>query len=203
MRPRLRVGWPAALGLALALAGCAHAPRVHPMAPPAFTGTPRVAFLPLANLSGRTEVGDVVSRVFFTALVHTGCCEVVDPGETERVVESLRIRDTGALTTEQARALADSLRVPYLITGTLLEHTNLRTPEGDVPTIGVALEMRDVAKGRVVWADARFRNGQDRETLFGWGRVTDAGKLATELATEMFEGLRRTPEAGGAQGGTP
>jgi hypothetical protein len=35
-----------------------------------------------------------------------------------------------------------------------------------------------------------FRSGEDRETVFGWGRVNSTERLVEELATELLRDFR-------------
>lgn len=185
-----RAGRLAAL-LAIAIAGCAAATR-PPMPVPAtvFSGRPLVVMLPLANLSGRPEQSDLVSRVFQAELTRIGRFDVVDYGEAEALAAAMRLRDTGSPTTAQVRTLRDSTGAGYVLAGTVLESGTVRTPEGDVPSIGVALRLIDTANGRAVWADSRFRTGQDDETVFGWGRESSLSRLTSRLAAEMLESFR-------------
>jgi TolB-like protein len=186
---RTRAGIAAAL-LALSLAGCASTQPIMAVPAPVLAGRPLVLMLPLANLSGRAEQGDAVSRVFQTALTATGAFEVVEYGEAEALALALRLRDTASPTTAQVQSLRDSTGARYVMAGTVLESGPMRVPEGDVPSVGVALRLIDTTTGRAVWADSRFRTGQDDETVFGWGRENDLNRLTSRLATEMFEPFR-------------
>ncbi len=184
----------AATALAVALAGCAAtAPRPGSAMAPA--GLPRVALLPLENLSGRAEAGDLVTRVFFGALGATGTSELVEPGDVEAGLSEYRIRTSGMLTSEQAMKLAARLRASYLMTGTILECGTVRTPEGDVPSVGVSMRLLSGADGRVVWTAMKVRTGEDHQTVFEWGRVRSLERLTEQTAAEMFKRFR-LPAAG-------
>ena len=178
--------------LTLLIAGCA---ATHPpMAPPAPTGPlPRVALLPLEDLSGRAEAGSVFSRILFVELVRTGACEVIESGVVEAAAESLHIRSAGSLAREDAQDLGRRLDARYLMLGSLLEAGTVRTPGGEVPSVGIALKLLDAATARVVWAAVRFRTGEDKETVFGWGRQHDRQQLAGALAAEVLKGFRIPP----------
>ena len=177
------------LVLALLLAGCA---ATHPfvLSPAPAGQLPRVALLPLEDLSGRADAGNVFARILFVELVRTRTCDVIEAGIVEAAAESLRIRNTGSLAREEVRALGARLGVAYLMLGSLLESGTVRTTAGEVPSVGVALKLLDTDSGRVVWAAMRFRTGEDRETVFGWGRQHDRQKLAAELAAEVLQGFR-------------
>ncbi len=185
-----RVVWLAVAGaLMAAFAGCAA--TVPPPADSAVgAGLQRVAMLPLENLSGNPEAGDVVTRVFFGALGQTGVVELVEPGDVEAGLSEYRIRTSGMLTTEQTVKLAARLRASYLMTGTVLEYGAVKTPEGDVPSVGVSMRLLSGTDGRVVWTAMKVRTGEDHQTVFEWGRVRSLERLTEQTAVEMFKRLR-------------
>ncbi len=202
--------WMGSAALALAVAGCAATAPAPVMAPgaPGAPGAPalqRVAMLPLENLSGRAEPGEMVTRVFFGALGRTGACEMVEPGDVEAGLSQFRIRTTGMLTSEQAVKLAERLRAAYLMTGAILNCESVRTPEGDVPSVGVSMRLLSGADGRVVWTAMRVRSGEDRETVFNWGRVHSLERLTEQTAEELFRRFRLPagPDSLPAPGGKP
>jgi TolB-like protein len=202
MRARVRAGRRAVLAcaavgaLAMLACGCAGAGRTLRPAPPALAGHPRVALLPLENLTGRPEAGAALTPIFFSALARTGSCELLGPGDVDAALDSLRIHPAGALAPADLRRLGAALRADLVMSGTVLENVMARTPDGDVPAIGVSLLLTDAASGRVLWAASRFRSGDDRETVFGWGRERSASRLASELASEMLSGFRAGPPDG-------
>jgi TolB-like protein len=181
----------AALAVLLVLgAGCTAGGRARPDADVTAGPRPRVAIVPFENLTLREDASDVLTRVLFVELVRTGTSEVVESGEVEAVLESLRVRPTGSLATEQIRAIGARLRVGYLMVGSVLESDVTRTSEGDVPSVGVALKLLEVASGRVVWANLVVRTGDDREKVFGWGRELDRNRLASALARDILRDFR-------------
>ena len=184
---------------ALVLCGCASSIRSMPVSGAPLADRPRVVMLPLSNLSGRVGQTDVLSGIFFAEVARTGVCDLVDPGETDRLVQSLRLRDTGSLTPTDLRVLRDSTGARFAIMGSILEAEMMRTPEGDVPSVGVTLRLVETTDARVVWADVGFRSGEDAATVFSWGRQTNLNRVAGDLAARMMEGFRQlgtTPRNG-------
>jgi len=186
----------------LALAGCAGSapPREHGGAVP--TDHPRVALLPFENLSGREDQGRLFTYAFLAALGKSGGVEIVDLGEVESMTEALRIRTTASPSRDQMAALGESLHVRYVVLGSVLEAGKLRTADGETPTAGVSLRLVDVTDARVVWADVRVKTGDDKETIFGWGRERSAERLVTTLADEMFRPFRQAGDAWRKRAGT-
>lgn len=180
------------LGLVGLLAsGCAaHAPAPMPVPGGLLADHPRVVLLPLANLSGRLGQAEVISRVVFSELAGSGTVELVEYGEAERTIEEMRLRDTGSLTGEQLKTLGERTGARFVFLGSVLEAENVNTPEGPVPSVGIALRMVDVGNSRVVWAGSRFLSGQDRESVFGWGRETSLNRVAEKLVAELLSGFR-------------
>jgi TolB-like protein len=150
-------------------------------------GTPGVtlAVLPLEDFSGTAGAGDKLTAVVFSALAGAGV-NVIEPGEVDVAFGALRLRSSGALTREQIRDLAVRLGVRYLIAGTVLQYDMIHTPDGDVPALGLALRLIDGINARVRWAGMRAASGEDRETVFGWGRVRNPERLALTTVQGMI-----------------
>jgi hypothetical protein len=66
----------------------------------------------------------------------------------------------------------------------------VQTGEGPVPSVGASLRLVQAASGRVWWAGVHFRSGEDKESVFGWGRVRSPERLVSELAAEMLRDFR-------------
>jgi TolB-like protein len=182
----------AALVVALlaTLAGCAASGRSRAPAPVTAGLRQRVALIPVENLTGKVDAGDVFTRVLFTELARNPTCQVVESGVVDAAMESLRVRATGSLASWQTAALGKALNAPYLMVGSALESDVVRTPDGDVPSVGLALKLIEVASGRVVWADLRVRTGDDREKAFGWGRELSRERLLAIMASDILSGFQ-------------
>ena len=180
-----------ALLVVLGFGGCAAPRQLSRFQGTPLAGHPRVAVLPLENLSGTLDAGRSLTQVFVAELVSAGICDVVETGNVESAVRALRVRDTNAPTTDQVRALGDTLGARFLLCGVVLEHGDLETPDGKIPAIGVAMKLLEVPTARVAWAKVLVRTGDDRESLFGWGRVPDASRVGAALAAEIIRDLRR------------
>ncbi len=178
----------AALGV-LALCGCA----AHVAAPPPVglsSGLPRVAILPLENLTTRGDASDRLTRVIAGVLGETRQCQPVQPGDVDQVFMELRIRDVNGVTRDRVRDVAERLDARWLLAGTILEYGSVRSPEGEVPAVGVTLRLLDGRNGRTAWTAMRVMTGQDHETLFGMGRVSSIDQLAEQLARRLFAGFK-------------
>ncbi len=168
-----------------ACAGRAPAPRML-AAEPKLT----VAMLPIENLSSVSDITDRLQRLVWTAFGSDGRFEVVDPGQVENAMTELRIRSSSSLSKEQITRCANGLGVRWLLAGDVLECGTVHTPDGDVPSFALALRLIDGTTGRVRWTDMLARSGEDRETVFGWGRETSIEKLMDRTARELIARIR-------------
>jgi len=171
---------------ALVLAGCGGSSRQLLRSGVPIPGRARVAVLPLEDLSGEAAAAVGFTRMLYAELVRTGTCDVPEAGIVEDAMDTLGIRNGGSLRADQVRALGERLHVEYLLTGTLLESGMVKSGDGEVPAVGAALKLIEVATVRAVWAQVKFRTGEDRETVFGWGRERNPQILAGSLAHEMI-----------------
>jgi TolB-like protein len=153
-------------------------------------GHPRVALVPLENLSGREEQSEIFTKVLFAQLVASGAFEMVESTRVDAAMDTLGIRSATSMTPLGLRALADTLDARYVFLGSVLESGTIQSASGPVPAVGIALRLIEVADGRVVWAGVHFRSGEDRETVFGWGRVMSNERLISELASDMLRDFR-------------
>lgn len=188
MRPRARV-LASVLVLAGLLVGCgAHVPPPPPVG--LASGLPRVALLPLENLSTRNDAGDRLSRVFVGVLGETRVCHTVQPGDVDQVFMELRIRDANGVTRERVPEVARRLDAQWLLAGTILEYGSVRTADGEVPSVGVTLRLLDARDGRTAWSAMRVITGDDHEGLFGMGRVRSLDQLSERLARTLLADFR-------------
>ena len=186
----------AAAALVLILGwGCAGAPAKARETQAIPRDHPRAALLPLENLTAAADAGEAMSRIVWTELARSGAVELIDPGNVDAALDSMQIRAAASITSDQLRALGDTLGVGYVFSGSVLESGRVSTPEGDVPSVGLTLRMVETKSARVVWAGMRFRSGEDQETVFGWGRVRSAERLAEDAVAELLKDFR---DVGGA-----
>lgn len=190
----------AGLALALLASACAGPQRLAALADAPLADHPRVALLTLENLSGAPDAGESMTRLLGTEIVARGLCDLVDIGQVQGTLRRLRVRNTAVLTLDQLHSLGDSLGVRFILTGSLLEHGTISTEDGPIPTVAATLKLIEAASGRVVWAKSLSLTGKDRETVFGYGREIDAGRLDGRLVDGMLLDFKRLTVALPAKG---
>jgi polysaccharide biosynthesis protein PelC len=191
-----------ALALTAAAAGCAGTRPRASSAPVAVPSGAVVALIPFEDLSGRENVADAFTRIFMAELVRTGTFPVLEEGVVEDALDRLSIRSTRGMTSAEMHRLGDSLHVTHLLFGNVIEAGELKGDEGGVPSVAATLRLVEIASGRVVWACHHSRTGEDRETVFQWGRERSQDRLIASLAVEMLEDLRKAGARSSSRGGT-
>lgn len=187
--------------LALGLPGCGAAPRHMRVHGTPLQGHPRVALLPLENLSAKPDAGAAMTRTLFVELVRTGTCDVVESGEVDAAMDDQHILNSGSVSTPQLKGLTEKLKADFVMLGTVLEYGTNKTQGGDVPTVGMALKLLDGRTGKVVWAGIRTLSGDEKETVFGWGVQHDPQALTEKLVSELLADFPAL--AGDSQSGAP
>lgn len=184
-----RLAWAGVLALAMLTTGGAPAARrsVGGTVP---LDHPGAALMPFENLSGREEQSQIFTKIFFSHLVASGALQMADPARVEEGMDKLGLRTAAGITPTQVRAIADTLGVPYVFIGSVLESGTFQSENSTIPSVGATLRLVEAASGRVLWAGVHFRSGEDKESVFGWGRVKSAERLISELASDMLRDFR-------------
>jgi hypothetical protein len=190
-----------AAGLWLGLSGCGAAPRQMRVHGTPLQGHPRIALLPLENLSAKPDAGSALTRTLFVELIRTGTCDVVESGEVDAAMDDQHILNSGSVSTAQLKGLSEKLRADFVMLGSLLEYGMTKTGSGEVPTVGMALKLLDGRTGKVMWAGIRTLSGDDKETIFGWGVQHDPQALTERLISELLADFPAL--AGDGQRGAP
>lgn len=183
-------------GIAVALflavfAGCA--PSVKPFASTQLKTREgaRMAILPLDNLSKTPNTGRSLDNVILIEFLKRSPLTIVDPGEVAAALSEVRIRLATAISKENVQILGKKLGVDYFLVGIVHDY-DMQTlsgagGSGQVPAISITLRLIDANTGDIVWATNYTRRGNDRESVFGIGRVQSLTSLAEETAAELAQ----------------
>jgi hypothetical protein len=150
-----------------------------------------VAVLPFSNMSTVQMADGRVRDVFVTMLQATGAVYVVPLGEVTRAIDRSTVSDPSFPSPEEVVALASSMSVDVVITGTVLEYGEVRAGAAGANIVSISAQMLDGQTGRVVWSSSATRGGVGTsERLFGGGGepmniiTTDA---VDDLLDELFK----------------
>jgi hypothetical protein len=165
--------------LALLLGSCAPSPRVHTEG--VLPGPWRVAVLPLTNFTATRDAVDRVQPMVLVELSQRPGVSVVDMGRVEEALADEPWIQTDRLPPDLVDSLGTKLDVEGLVVGSVLAY-GMR--DGNVPQVSLSLRLLQVPGGRVIWTAVHSRDGEDRESVFGFGRVDGLQNLAEETVKE-------------------
>lgn len=190
----------ALLAASLLLAGCA-AGLPRPYADQRLRGAEglRMAILPFDNLSKSQGAAKTMENVVLTEFLKAAPVKVVDPGEVATVLSQERVRLSTSIPRETVKRIGKKLEVNLLMVGILHEYDSEPSSgaggTGQIPVVSTTLRIIDANTAEIVWASTAARRGNDRESVFGIGRINSISTLAEvtarELATAFGESLKK------------
>ncbi|MCC7012375.1 MAG: hypothetical protein IT454_07440 [Planctomycetes bacterium] len=151
---------------------------------------PRVAVLPLENLTSERFAAERVREILNVELSSQALFEVVDLGEVNRVLRTQNVGNTSELGAAQTSALGRELGVQGLMLGSVVEYQERRSGSLALPEVALSLRMLDAESGITVWAVTGARSGAKWTTrLFGIGEEsqTDAVLRLVREVLSTFE----------------
>ncbi len=144
----------------------------------------RVVVLPVENQSGTAAHVEDMRKSLISRLTKQGV-EVPDDATVEQFLAKHRVRYTGGLDLETAKAFEEELGVDaVLITAVDLYN--------EVPPPRISLLSRLVSTGvkpTILWFDSVGMAGDDSPGLLGLGRIDDPVKLREKAIGRLFESL--------------
>ncbi|HBO69141.1 MAG TPA: hypothetical protein DD658_02945 [Deltaproteobacteria bacterium] len=149
----------------------------------------KMAILPFENLSKAQGAGKSMENFVLIEFLKHAPVKIVDPGEVGAVLSKERVRLATSIPKETLIALGKGLGVDLFMMGTVHDFDmQLATGaggSGQIPVVAVSLRILDASSGDIVWASNAARRGNDRETVFGIGRIHSLNNLAEETASEF------------------
>ena len=145
----------------------------------------RIAILPFDNVSGDPDAAKRITTIFLNQLFARDKFEVIELGEVEKVLIDERVRNTGEIEIAVAKKLGEKLNADYLILGSVVEYKLVRIGNNDYPVIGITARAIDTKTGQLVWSDHKYGRGNQREKVFGIGRIVSFSELS-ELIVEKL-----------------
>lgn len=156
----------------------------------------KMAILPLDNMSKTQGAGKSLENIMLIELLSRTSLTIVDPGEVAAALSQERVRLATSIKKESIRNLGKTLGVNFLMVGVVHEYDfqsfSGAAGSGSMPVIAVTLRVIDTNTAGIVWAGNATRRGNDRETVFGIGRVHSLNALAEQVAIEFAEALNKS-----------
>jgi TolB-like protein len=145
----------------------------------------RVAILPFDNVSDDSDAAKRITTIFLTQLFAKEEFEVMELGEVEKVLIEERVRNTGEIEIAVAKKLGEKLNVDYLILGSVVEYKLVHIGNNDYPVIGITARAIDTKTGQLVWSDHQYGRGNQREKIFGIGRIVSLSQLSELIVDKL------------------
>lgn len=153
--------------------------------------TVKIAVLPLDNTSTDGNAPRKLLSSITNFIASTGVYDVIDPGQVEKALLDLRIRNTGGLDAETANKLASALKCHGFLVGTIVDFGDVRVGNESIPTLSVNLRFLDARTGNIVWAGSITLSGGSSSSLFGSTKVVSLTKLVQVASKKIAEDLFR------------
>jgi len=150
-----------------------------------------MAILPFDNLSSTQGAGKTIENLVLIEFLKRSTLKVIDPGEVSAILSKERIRLATSIPKETIRTLGTGLGAGLLMMGTVHQYEMLTASgaggSGTIPTVAVTVRIIDAESGDIVWATTVTRRGNDREIVFGIGKIQSLNQLAEETAMELAQ----------------
>ncbi|MCM2357201.1 MAG: CsgG/HfaB family protein [Geobacteraceae bacterium] len=176
------------------LSGCQSSP-IKPYISKNFKGGEgmKMAILPFDNMSKTQGAGKALENIMMIELLSRTPLTVVDPGEVSAALSQERVRMTTTIKREAVRNLGKNMGVNFLMVGAIHEYDfqSFTGVSGAIPVIAITMRLIDTNSGDIVWAGNATRRGNDRETVFGIGRIQSMNALAEQVAIEFAEAINK------------
>lgn len=156
------------------------------------SSVPRIAVLPLENLSSAEGGGRVLQRLLEESMGEFEGWVAVSPAKVDDAVLRGRVRQAVLMDDVQRIKLSREIDAQYFIVGSLLNYETYQDQySGPIPMISCALQLQRTSDGRVIWSESLHAVGNDGEWLFGLGVEHDITRLGRNLARKAVAELAR------------
>jgi len=162
-------------------------PALHMLAPLPHEQTCRIAVIPFMNETDYPQAGAIVYRVFMAELVRSGRFDVVRQGDIRDLFHDLRIWPGQQPRIEQMKILGDRLGAKIVITGTVVEMTEVANAGIVNPTLAVSLNIVETDPVHLLWCTYHRREGEQYRKVMHFGVVNTVTSLAQLVSQEVLE----------------
>ena len=189
----------------IAAVGCS-GPHVYIHPNPGLDRIKRMAVMPLENFSQDSRAGDKVRNGFVIELLRTGSFNVIDTGETDRIMQAYGLsysadqsRVTAVLpgaeetadSTPLSKKIGETLKVEAILAGSVVTYSAERSGDQVVPEVGISARIIDAETGIIIWAGSHTRRGGMGIPILGWGKMTSLSTLSQQVIQDMARSLAR------------
>lgn len=172
----------------LCLSACGpKVPTLHKSAPLPEEKICRIAVFPFVNETDYPQAGTIFYRIFVAELARTGQFKVAQEGDVREVYRHLKILPDQQPHMEQMKILGDRLGVRVVITGSVVEMTEVPKAEIVNPTLAVSLKIIDSRTDQTLWSTYHRREGEQYRKVMHFGVLNTVSGLAQQASKEILE----------------
>jgi TolB-like protein len=157
---------------------------IDPLAEPAWN---RVAILPFENFSDTYNSFDMVMPELVTVLEEKGY-DVVDQDKLNDFLCAHRVRETGYVSRNLARALRNRFGARAVMVGSVVLFSSTGEPQ-----LGLISRLVDSSDGSILWADYSSAIGDDYTTILGLRRIRQIEKMVPRVVESLLDSFSIEP----------
>ncbi len=120
----------------------------------------KVAVLPFENLTQDRFANEKIRELVMMGLLERGI-DVIEPGEVNDLLRSMRIRTTKRLTKDEIVEIGRRLDIDAVIIGSVSTYEIRRAMAVTYPEVSIYLNLLDVRSGDILWATWHSSGGAD------------------------------------------
>lgn len=148
-----------------------------------------VAVMPFQNESRVKKAGIIAMNMFIEELFKSAKFEPLEYGEVRRLVVKFRVRSKGELDFKNTGAIEDYAGVDGILVGTVEYYSEGQSSAP--PEAIISARLIDARKNRILWYDGYQYKGDDGISIFDWGRMRSAEKVAYEVVSKLVKEMSR------------
>lgn len=146
----------------------------------------KVAVAPFLNESDRKNADRIIMLHFMEQLGRQGNFYVIEPGVVRDELLRLRIIFEGGLSIANANLLFDLLDADLVLTGRIMDYKDYHGT-GGTPKVDFSTLILERKSKEIVWSSKSYNTGDDKVTVFDFGKVNTAHKMASEMVRSTVE----------------
>jgi len=191
-----------------AMTGCSK-PHVYVHPSPGLDRIKRIAVMPFDNLTKDNKAGEKVRNGFVIELLRTGSFNVIDVGETDRILQGVGLsysarqgsgasiavpgaeEEETATSVPLSKMIGDALSVEAIVVGSVEAYSVERVSDQISPEVSISARLIDAETGIIIWGSTHTRRGGAGIPIFGWGKVTSLSMLSQKTIQDMVNSLAK------------
>ena len=155
-------------------------------------GCNHLAVIPFDNFSGTRHAGDIVTNILLSRLLAEGYF-VVEPGFVRELGIARETVVKGGVDRASARAIEEALGACRVVTGAVDVFEPARgDPSLSIPRLAVGLRVTSSSSGNLYMIRNLDAAGDDKQSVFHFGRVHSLITLADRLLERFARELKET-----------